>query len=451
MRMYISLLMDRPIDKEKHYISPGGYEFNFNGKNISFDFCMSSGTICKNPRMIEFELRELDLTTFPESEKLLNKSCLKNVRKIEEFYIYTGEDNEQEINLERINYIHFDLDGEFFAVSDRVLEDFNLKLMGELIKAKNCAEEFRKEISAKTETSNLTDAADATNSIFIKEKIKDFGIEVDNTFSLIMNGIEIGEGCITRMDNPNEIYLEWIELFSEYQEKHLLRPALVAISDYFQSSLIVLEANEMNVDKYIHLGAEKVSYDDFREMHSLKLSVDSLRKDMPNRVLKNESDKESSKKLVRLSNEIGYCYLPNNDEPHEYQLLNKKGEAICDSSYFESKEKAIRAAQKEYPGVEFSVIDLTEKWYIQQAEKYRSRIKKLHPSFKKTSIILDMSELIYSRTPNDWYTFIPFEYNGSQWNYRENAKEEWVEKSLRNQSVEMDNKTTPINNMRFGR
>ena len=52
-----------------------------------------------------------------------------------------------------------------------------------------------------------------------------------------------------------------------------------------------------------------------------------------------------------------------------------------------------------------------------------------------------MSELIYSRTPNDWYTFIPFEYNGSQWNYRENAKEEWVEKSTRSMSVEKDNET----------
>ena len=376
MRMYISLLMDRPIDKEKHYISPGGYEFNFNGKNIPFDFCMSSGTICKNPRMIEFELRELDLTTFPESEKLLNKSCLKNVRKIEEFYIYTGEHNEPEINLERINYIHFDLDGEFFAVSDRVLGDFNLKLMGELIKAKNCAEECRKEISSKTETSNLTNASDTTNFISLKEEDIDFGISVDKSFSLIMNGHKIGECGISGTGNLNEIYLEWIELFSEYRKQHLLRPALLAISDYFQSSLIVLEANDTNMDKYIHLGAEKVSYDDFREMHSLKLSVDSLRKDMPNKMLKNESYKESSKKLVKLSNEIGYCYLPNNDEPHEYQLLNKKGEAMCDSSYFESKEKAIRAAQKEYPGLEFSVIDLTEKWYIQQAENYRSRIKK---------------------------------------------------------------------------
>lgn len=450
MRMYISLLMDRPIDKEKHYISPGGYEFNFNGKNIPFDFCTSAGSVCKNPRMIEFELSDLDLDSFPEAKKLLTKSNLKNVRKIEEFYVYTGEDKEPEINLERINYIHFDLDGEFFAVSDRVLGEFNLKLMGELIKAKN-PEEVKKEVKTTSEPAKLSFDSNTTNPISIKEKDIYFGITVDNSFSLIMNGHEIGEGGVSKTNTSNEIYLEWIELFSDYQEKHLLRPALLAISDYFQSSSFVLEANEMNVDKYIHLGAEKVSYDDFREMHSLKLSVDSLRKDMQNRMIKNESDKESSKKLVRLTDEIGYCYLPNNDESHEYQLLNKKGEAMCDPSYFESKEKAILAAQKEYPGEAFSVIDLTEKWFIQQAENYRSHIKKLHPSFKKTSIILDMSEFLYSRSPNDWYTFIPFEHNGSQWNYRETASKEWIEKSTRDMSVEKNNEILSIGPKRKGR
>lgn len=148
----------------------------------------------------------------------------------------------------------------------------------------------------------------------------------------------------------------------------------------------------------------------------------------------NTSDKK--KKMVSLIKEIGFCYLPDNDEMHEYQLVNKNGDVLFESSCFESREKAILSAKKIFPGVDFEVIDLTEKWYIKLAEAYRTRIKNLHPSFKETNIILDMSKLYYSRTPNDWYTFIPFEYNGTQWNYRETASGEWIEKSARDKEVE---------------
>lgn len=32
IRMYASIRMDRPIDPEKHYISPGGYELIFDSQ-----------------------------------------------------------------------------------------------------------------------------------------------------------------------------------------------------------------------------------------------------------------------------------------------------------------------------------------------------------------------------------------------------------------------------------
>lgn len=136
MEMYISLLMDRPIDENRHYISPGGFAFNFGGKVIEFDFTTSSRSYCKNPRMIEFVMSDLDITAFPEAKKLLSKTNLKDIRKIDECFVYTGENEEPSIYLERINNIKFSLDGEIYPVPERVLREYNIVLAGELKKIK---------------------------------------------------------------------------------------------------------------------------------------------------------------------------------------------------------------------------------------------------------------------------------------------------------------------------
>lgn len=137
------------------------------------------------------------------------------------------------------------------------------------------------------------------------------------------------------------------------------------------------------------------------------------------------------KKKINFLNETGYCYIPGNEDHrlHYFQCLDSEGTVLHEESYFPSMEKAIEAAKREYPDKDCKIVDLTEKWYLELAEQYRSRIKRLQPNFKKTHIILDISEMYYSRSTTDWYTFIPFEYNGNYWNYRENAMNEWLEKT----------------------
>ena len=65
--------MDRLIDPEKHYISPGGYELIFdNDKSIQFDFNDYEGAVRKEgPTILDFIMRNLDedsIEQIPESQ-----------------------------------------------------------------------------------------------------------------------------------------------------------------------------------------------------------------------------------------------------------------------------------------------------------------------------------------------------------------------------------------------
>jgi len=137
MEMYISILMDRPIDKDLHYISPGGFAFDFGGKVIEFDFVCYAGSINQeNPRLVDFVMMDLDISSFPDAKILNNKESLEDIRGIDECFVYTGEYNEPEIHPERINYIKFELDGEFYPVPEHVLNKYNLVLEKELKETK---------------------------------------------------------------------------------------------------------------------------------------------------------------------------------------------------------------------------------------------------------------------------------------------------------------------------
>ena len=96
MRAYITIQMDRPILKDEHYISIGGYQVTANNKQYSFDFNEYYGYIDKdNPDIIHFRLRDEDYDTFPEIKEL--RDHLHEITNIDEFYIYTGETYEPEI------------------------------------------------------------------------------------------------------------------------------------------------------------------------------------------------------------------------------------------------------------------------------------------------------------------------------------------------------------------
>ncbi|MFR5150048.1 MAG: hypothetical protein ACLTER_11310 [Ruminococcus sp.] len=102
MEAYLRLKMDRLIQKDLHYISPGGYDFETeDGKIYGMDFTLSEGCIdTKDSSIIEFTLKHADYESFPEMAELRNR--LEDIVQITEFYIYTGEDGEPEIRPEKI-------------------------------------------------------------------------------------------------------------------------------------------------------------------------------------------------------------------------------------------------------------------------------------------------------------------------------------------------------------
>lgn len=101
MIMTFTLVMDRPIVKGTHYISPGGYCLRFYGKDgstkdLEFDFCNYEGNIEKGNRL-NCSVRGLDTSSFPESMSLINMLSSYKCTWVD-FYVYTGESSEAVIN-----------------------------------------------------------------------------------------------------------------------------------------------------------------------------------------------------------------------------------------------------------------------------------------------------------------------------------------------------------------
>ena len=128
MTMYATLQMDREIDPNLHYISIGGFELHFkNGMNIVFDFNCSVANILNDPSFIRFECDELDFDSFPEAELLEWMLVHSEVQKIEEFYVYTGEEYEEVINPKRIESMSFAFDGRIFTIPESLLSRYHFE------------------------------------------------------------------------------------------------------------------------------------------------------------------------------------------------------------------------------------------------------------------------------------------------------------------------------------
>lgn len=103
--MLFSLKMDRKINQEIHYLSPGGYEIEKDGITYKFDFCQSSGNVDSNDdTVIVFEVSDFDKGYAKESGfsgefndplELLGY-CFKD------FFVFTGEYNDAEINVVKL-------------------------------------------------------------------------------------------------------------------------------------------------------------------------------------------------------------------------------------------------------------------------------------------------------------------------------------------------------------
>ena len=97
MRMYALIKFDRPI-KPEHIIDPGGYEMTFsNGKTVRFDFEWFEGGVDRDDNtVLACIMSILDTDSFPDSEFL--KTFTGSVTEIKEFFVYTGEADDPEIN-----------------------------------------------------------------------------------------------------------------------------------------------------------------------------------------------------------------------------------------------------------------------------------------------------------------------------------------------------------------
>lgn len=125
MTMYATLQMDREIDPNRHYISIGGFEFCFrNGVNIGFDFNSSIANVQRDSTAIKFECDDLDCDSFPEAALLGMLLSDSEVDCIEEFYVYTGEKEESEINPEKILSLSFCVDGRMVDIPDSIIQKY---------------------------------------------------------------------------------------------------------------------------------------------------------------------------------------------------------------------------------------------------------------------------------------------------------------------------------------
>lgn len=149
------------------------------------------------------------------------------------------------------------------------------------------------------------------------------------------------------------------------------------------------------------------------------------------RVVKNvmlwEEQKKQDVETEMILSEGIHIIVPmaSEKEYHDFGLLDEHGKIIMEN-LFCGYEYAAACAKKEFPDCSYTVKDMTREWYINLAVQYVKYIRKMKPSFKRSGIIMDMSGLYYSRNPDSWGTYIPFEYRGKRYVYAETASEEFV-------------------------
>lgn len=123
--------------------------------------------------------------------------------------------------------------------------------------------------------------------------------------------------------------------------------------------------------------------------------------------------------------------VENDVKKHEFAVYDDKGRVVEDEKEFYSMEDALWAlklAKEMYPN------GLPDGWEIRDEtlalkDRYTEIIRKLHPSFNKTGIEVDIDRADFSR---DGYTYVPFTYNGAPYEYRAYHGEEWIDKAKTN-------------------
>lgn len=134
IKMSFTLEMDRPIIRDKHYISPGGYSLRFSGlnglKEVQFDFNDYEGTI-RNEKYLDCIVWGLDTVSFRNSTELV--SLLRN-RSYDwgEFFVYTGESEDAVINPIKAFNICIEVGTVAYKMKDYVFSEAKTYLSAEL-------------------------------------------------------------------------------------------------------------------------------------------------------------------------------------------------------------------------------------------------------------------------------------------------------------------------------
>lgn len=128
--MNYTLEMDRPVDFEKHYISPGSYELEKNGRICRFDFYESTMNEGRN-NTLAVEVADFDEEYARDNDFKNEFDDYKDIFNFHytEFFIFTGEDNDEEINVSKLinlTYTFCDIDNHKFidvdATPEQILE-----------------------------------------------------------------------------------------------------------------------------------------------------------------------------------------------------------------------------------------------------------------------------------------------------------------------------------------
>lgn len=100
-RLYQRIRFNRPVVKDKDYVSPGGYELEMEKENgekvvVSFDFeDYEGGNSEEDPTVIEVMQKNPDYSAFEELNQVTDY-MLRHVTRCVEWFIYTGEKCENE-------------------------------------------------------------------------------------------------------------------------------------------------------------------------------------------------------------------------------------------------------------------------------------------------------------------------------------------------------------------
>lgn len=110
--MHFDLIFDRPIDSNRHYISPGGYEIQTKENKIfNFDFLNYEGCIdTNNPCKLHVDVYGLDIDAFPNSKNISESDITDKDTIFNEFFVYTGEYDDPEIKPTKVTSLGFEFE-----------------------------------------------------------------------------------------------------------------------------------------------------------------------------------------------------------------------------------------------------------------------------------------------------------------------------------------------------